>query len=431
MAATDRTGLTIRRVPLEELHLDAANARSHGPRNMEAIKGSLARFNQVEPLVVQRGTGKIIGGNGRFVAMRELGWTHCDVVEVEEGDLGATALGLALNRSAELAEWNEPALGRLLEQLRAEDGLDGIGFSGEEIDQLLEQLRTSLEPHDVDDPGPQDPPAEPVTRPGDLWLLGENRLLCGDSTKPEDLARLMNGAKAHLLATDPPYLVDYRGGNHPQSYANRPQTRDKHWDDYVDPASSVAFFQGFLVAALAHCVENVPVYQWHAHKRQALVEQAWKAAGLLVHQQVIWVKARAVLTRSFFMWQHEPSFVGWPQGKMPPKDRRPSPNATSVWAIDQLGQQEGIHPTQKPLAIFEGPIGWHTRPGEVVLEPFSGSGTQIVAAEKLGRRCYALELAPGFVDAAVQRWQKATGAEARLESTGATFAEVERERRSS
>src|SRR5688572_30777880 len=144
MATTDRPGLSIRRVRLDELHLDAANARSHGSRNMEAIKGSLTRFSQVEPLVVQRGTGRIIGGNGRFVAMRELGWTHCDVVEVEESELGATALGLALNRSAELAEWNEPALGRLLEQLRAEDGLEGIGFSGEEIDELLDQLRTAL-----------------------------------------------------------------------------------------------------------------------------------------------------------------------------------------------------------------------------------------------------------------------------------------------
>jgi DNA modification methylase len=170
------------------------------------------------------------------------------------------------------------------------------------------------------------------------------------------------------------------------------------------------------------------VYQWHAHRRQALVEEAWKAAGLLAHQQIIWVKARAVLTRSHYLWQHEPAFYGWPQGKMPEKPARPAPNLTTVWQIDQVGQQGGFHPTQKPTRIFEIPIEQHTKRGDVVLESFSGSGTQIIAAEKLGRRCHAMELAPGYVDVAVRRWETATGKQAVLDGTEQTFAEVAAER---
>jgi DNA modification methylase len=221
----------------------------------------------------------------------------------------------------------------------------------------------------------------------------------------------------------------HAGGNHPQSWHNRPETRDKHWDDYVDPEHGAAFFRGYLEACLTHCIERVPVYEWHAHKRQALVEQAWREVGLLLHQQLIWVKARPVLTRSHYRWQHEPCFYGWPEGKMPEKAARPSPQLTSVWEIDQVGQQDGIHPTQKPTRIFEIPIEAHTKPGDVVLEPFSGSGTQLIAAERLKRRCCAIELAPAYVDVAVLRWEKAAGCEATLLETGETFAAVSARRK--
>lgn len=416
-------GLTIRRVPLDALHQDAANARNHDERNLGVIKGSLARFGQAEPLVVHQGSGRVIGGNGRLVAMRELGWRECDVVELPMGDLEATALGIALNRSAELATWDDDALGKLLTELQAEDALLGVGFDDAEIDALLDEIERD-EASDLEDPGPGEPPTVPVSRAGDLWILEGHRLLCGDSTNAQDVTRLMAGERAALLATDPPYLVDYKGGNHPQSWANRPETRDKHWDDYIDPDQGLAFFQAFLEAGLAHCIERAPVYQWHAHRRQSLVERAWEAAGLLVHQQIIWAKARPVLTRSHYMWSHEPCFYGWRKGKMPNKPARPSPNLRTVWEIDQVGQQDGIHPTQKPTRIFEIPIEEHTRPGAVVLESFSGSGTQIIAAEKLGRRCFAMESSPAFVDVAVIRWQESTGKFATLDGSSATFDEI-------
>ena len=158
------------------------------------------------------------------------------------------------------------------------------------------------------------------------------------------------------------------------------------------------------------------------------MEAAWKRNGLLVHQTIIWSKSRAVLTRSHFLWQHEPCFYGWREGFMPEKERRPATTATTIWQIDQADEPKGLHPTIKPVEIFERPIGWHTRPGEVCLEPFSGSGTQIIAAQKLGRRCYAMELSPAFVDVAVLRWQRATGQEATLEESGQTFAQVAAQR---
>ena len=142
------------------------------------------------------------------------------------------------------------------------------------------------------------------------------------------------------------------------------------------------------------------------------------------YQTLIWAKSGGILTRSHYLWQHEPCFYGWRKGMMPTKPRRPATNATTIWKIDQKGQLDGIHPTQKPLEIFERPIGYHTLPGEIVLEPFSGSGSQIIAAERLGRRCFAMELSAGFVDVAVRRFERATGKEAILDGTNTTFAEV-------
>lgn len=420
-------GLNVRRLPLSALKVDPANARLHGPRNLDSIAASLARFGQAEPLVVNARSGRLVAGHGRLAAMRKLGWTEADVVELDLAEIDATALGIALNRTAELAEWDDGALASLLAQLKADEALDGLGFDDVEIAKLLADLERDLDGGNVDDPGPEDPPERPVTRLGDLWLLGKHRLLCGDSTQPESLERLMAGEKAQLLATDPPYLVDYTGGNHPPSKANRPETRDKNWDEYKDPETGVAFYDAFLKACLPHVVEDAAIYQWHASRRQGLVETAWQQNGLLVHQTLVWVKARPVLTRSMYLWRSEPCFFGWLQGHMPPKDRRPPTNATNVWEIDQAGEDRPDHPTPKPLEIFNRPISYHTRPGEICLEPFSGGGAQIISAEALKRRCFALELAPGYVDVAVKRWEKATGKQPQLDG-GGSFADVARER---
>jgi len=200
--------LKIKRVPIDSLHLDPANARVHPDENLDAIEASLRRFGQAEPLVVQAKTGRVIGGNGRLVVMKKLGWTECDVVELDIDDLTATGLGIALNRSAETASWDEETLGRLLRELQTEDALGGVGFTDDEVEDLLAHLDDGTGVgNDVDDPGPEEPPENPVSRRGDFWILGDHRLLCADSTNGDDVSRLMKGDKAALFSTDPPYCV--------------------------------------------------------------------------------------------------------------------------------------------------------------------------------------------------------------------------------
>ena len=392
-------------VPITDLTVDPANARRHPERNLSAIEASLRVYGQRKPIVVRREGMVVEAGNGTLAAARLLRWTHLAAVVVDDDPVTATGYAISDNRTAELAEWDDEVLGRLLGELRAEEvDLQELGWSDEDLDNLLSDLEAGdgAGQDPGEDPGPEEPPVEAVSQRGEVYALGPHRLMCGDSTNADDVARLMAGERAVLLATDPPYLVNYQGGNHPQSWHNRAEVKDKHWDDYVEHDAGVEFYEAFLKLGLQHCVEDVAVYQWHAHKRQALVEEAWTRAGLLCHQQIIWVKARAVLTRSHFMWQHEPCFYGWVQGT-PPR-RRPPNNETTVWPIDQKGNSDGIHPTQKPLEIFARPIRWHTARGELCYEPFGGSGTCLIAAALEGRRCFAMELSPGFCDVIRKRW---------------------------
>ncbi len=337
------------------------------------------------------------------------------MIYVDLSDEKAHLLNLALNRIS--GDWDRELLARLLADLQDTPDVDIslAGFEEDEIKKLLKTLdarekRDRVEDFDVDAAlkGAQ---AHPVAKPGDLWLLGDHRLLCGDSTDPEAAQRVMDGKLAPLMATDPPYLVDYQGGNHPNSKSNKgKRNTDKHWDDYHNPETSVEFFKRYLAAALPHLTANAAIYQWHAFARQILVQRAWEESGLLVHQQIIWAKARGVLTHSHYLWQHEPCFYGWRMGD-PPKAKPPA-NETTVWQLDQQGESMNVHPTQKPVELFTRPISYHTEPGDICFEPFLGSGTTLIAAERLGRLCFAIEQEPTFVDVVVHRWEAFTGAKA-------------------
>jgi len=237
--------------------------------------------------------------------------------------------------------------------------------------------------------------AKPVEKPS------LHRLMCADSTDKASVERLMNEEKAGLMATDPPYCVEYHGGNHPRSLSNSELVKDKHHADYQETGLGKNFFLQFLKVALDAALSERPaIYQWHAHKRQAMVEECWGECGLMIHQQLIWAKARPVLTFSHMLWAHEPCFYGWIKGK--PPARKPPATATTLWKLDQQGLQ-GIHPTEKPVAVFAWPMEWHLEKGEVAFEPFAGSGTSLVAAEQTGRLCYAIEKAPAFVACTLER----------------------------
>jgi DNA modification methylase len=409
-----KTAISIEQVAIDDLRPDPANPRRISDAELESLTRSIQEFGLVDPVIARREDKMVIGGHQRLLAARRLGHKTVPVVYVDLSPEKAQLLNVALNRIS--GDWDKELLARLLADLDATPNIDLslTGFADDEITKLLKSLEVRdrqdrPESFDVD-AALKAAQSAPVAKTGDLWLLGDHRLLCGDSTRPDDLQRLMDGQKAVLMATDPPYLVDYTGGTHPPSRSNKPNVRDKHWDEYRDADASVEFFKSFLTATLPHLIETAAIYQWHAFRRQALVEQAWTESGLLVHQQIIWAKSRGVLTRSHYMWRHEPCFYGWREGK-PPKLKPPT-NETSVWDISQDGESLGVHPTQKPTEIFQRPISYHTEPGDICLEPFLGSGTQVIAVERLARRCNAIEKEPVYVDVAIKRWEAFTGGKA-------------------
>jgi DNA modification methylase len=445
--------LVIRRVPLSSLHQDPANARSHPERNLASIRASLARFGQAEPLVVLKGAGRVIGGNGRLVAMQSLGWTECDIVELELSPVEAAALGIALNRTAELAEWDPKALAAVVESLRTENALEGIGFDAREIDKLIAQA-ASLDSL-VDSIAPA-PPDRATTRLGDLWILGSHRLLCGDSSDRASLERLLAGQRIQLVNTDPPYNVaveprsnnaiaagfcsfpsgarahlgDFDLARHPEkAKATTAQLRPKD-RPLANDAVSVEEFDRLLRAwfgNLAFALEpGRAFYIWGGYGNLKNYPPAIADSELYFSQAIIWVKNHPVLGRKDFMSGHEWAYYGWREGAahvyLGPN------NAVDVWEVKKLNHTEMVHLTEKPIELALRAMHYSSREGENVLDLFGGSGSTLAAAEQAKRKAFLMELDPLYCDVIIKRWEELTGREATLESDGRTFAEIARER---
>ncbi|MFN3644324.1 MAG: DNA modification methylase [Gemmobacter sp.] len=382
--------------------------------------------------IVARSDGLVVDGHLRLKAARLLGLDTVPVVLADElSETQIKAFRLLANQSANWAEWDEALLSAELNDLLAEDfDLSLVGFSDGELDKLLAFVPEgdgeeggaggSVPPVTI-----PEPPRNPASRTGDLWILGDHRLLCGDSTNHDDVRRLMNGERAVLFATDPPYLVDYDGSNHP--------TRNKDWSasygtTWDDSSQGAELYDGFIAAAVAEAItDDAAWYCWHASRRQAMLEACWEKAGAFVHQQIIWVKDRGVLTRSHYLWKHEPCFMGWRRPNRPPKVAKET--LPSTWTLPSFAKDERPdHPTPKPLDAFGIPMRQHVARGGLCYEPFSGSGSQIMAGEANGRRVFAMEISPAYVDVAVERWQAETGKDAILDGDGRTFAQVRTER---
>jgi DNA modification methylase len=398
------------------------NWRLHGASQQSALADVLGEVGLVQSVIVNRTTGRLIDGHLRVELARAQGQPTIPVVYVELTEEEERIVLASLDPIGAMASADREKLTELLN-----------GIENPELAELLDTVaRANRIALDVgggltDEDEVPEVPEEPVTKLGDLWLLGTHRLLCGDSTSTDDVMRLMAGKRAALMATDPPYLVDYDGGNHPTTWGKdgapiSPEEKTKHWDAYVDHDTSVKFYEDFLRVALAEALTKRPtIYQWFGMMRVDVVLDAWRTCGLLPHQVLIWHKNRPVLARCDFMWDYEPCMYGWAQGMRPEAAVRPPANARAVWDVDQKeGVEEGLgslHPTMKPVELIRRPILWHTKPGEVVYEPFNGSGTCIIAAEMTGRRCYAIEQSPAFCDVAVERWQRFTGEKASRQST--------------
>jgi len=447
--------LKIRRVPLESLHVDPSNARVHGPENLDAMAASLKRFGQAEPLIVHARTGRVIGGNGRVVAMKKLGWTECDVIELDVDDLQATALGIALNRTASLAEWDDPVLAKLLKELQAEDALDGVGYTDDDIDRLIAELEQQAgEDCRADEDEVPDPPEEPVTRPGDLWTLGRHRLLCADSSRPEDVNRLLSGAKIQLVNTDPPYnvrveprsnnaiaagLSSFRVGRRkppsgvepdlakPKQTRTRMRAKDR---PLTNDCVSEEEFKRLLEAWFSNMARVLEpgraFYIWGGYANCANYPPVLKSTGLYFAQSIIWVKEHPVLTRKDFMGNHEWCFYGWREGAA--HQFLGPANAVDVWSVKKVNPQSMVHLTEKPVELARRAIQYSSKPGENVLDLFGGSGSTLIAAEETGRKAYLMEIDSLYADVIVTRWQKFTGKSAALDGTEKTFDEVAAER---
>ena len=426
------TKLVIEQMSLEELAPAPYNPRSISPDALAGLRASVERFGLVEPIVWNSRTCNVVGGHQRLKVLQALGETETQVVVVDLTEVEEKALNVALNSPAIAGDFT-PELHTLLAEIEATmpDLADQLRF--DDLATEMKHLLADLSPEDglTDPDDVPEPPVDPVTRQGDLYVLGGHRLICGDSMDPATLARLMDGQTAALYMTDPPYGVGYDGTNHPQNKRDKtdgrtPGTQNRDWsDDYQDLDAwdhfdDAAEFEQFLVDvfknALPHVADNAAWYTWHASATSDCFRKAWAEAGVRYHQMIQWIKPTFVLGFAMWNYRSEPCLMGWRQGHKPAA-YSVDDEKSNVWEIDWEGKArctDGLHPTQKPTRLFELPMLKHTRPGGICLETFAGSGSQLIAAERLGRRCFAVELNPRFCDVIIQRWEQFTGQSAVL-----------------
>ena len=411
-ARTSGDGLRVEQRELSALIPYARNARTHSEAQVALIAGSIREFGFVNPVLVDGANG-IIAGHGRVLAARQLGLARVPVIELAWlTEAQKRALVLADNRLAERAGWDRDMLALEAADL-SELGVDlcDLGFEAAEIDALLHG--DAADPREEETP---EAPAVPVSRPGDLWLLGPHRLLCGSATEPADVARLLGGMKPQLMATDPPYGVAYDPGWRNRAGLSETKRTGKVLnDDRADWRAAWALFPGDVA------------YVWHGALHATTVAESLVACGFDIRSQIIWSKERLVLSRGDYHWQHEPCWYAVRQkGRARWNGDR---KQTTLWSIPSRGEDATtVHGTQKPVEAMRRPMLNNSAPGQPVYEPFSGSGTSLIAAESCGRVSLSMELDPAYVDVAVLRWQAYAGATATLDGDGRSFAEIAAER---
>ena len=384
-------------VPIDSISLDPANLRRHPTRNLAAIVESLKRFGQQRPILVDA-AGIVRAGNGTLMAAKQLGYKEIEIIRSELKGSEATAYAIADNRTAELAEWETDALAQTLSALQMEDEelFEATGFDAKELDAMV--LR------EINEDEVPEPPADPITKPGDLWILGEHRVLCGDSTKAEDVARLMDGEKAQLMFTDPPYGVGYTGGHFHSGDVNIKRERESLAGD-----SDSGMYAKFLPVVLPFL--DGACYVWFASSLALEVFSALKENAVAVRSVIVWNKTNAkyAAMNAQYKPRYEPLIYGVPKGAS--VEWCGATTEATVWDHDRDGTNT-YHPTQKPVCLAAHALGNHN--ARLVLDPFLGSGSTLIAAEQLGRKCYGMEISPAYCDVIVKRWETLTGKKARL-----------------
>ena len=377
------------------LHPAAYNPRKKlkaGDREYEKIKNSILEFGYVEPIIVNYDM-TVIGGHQRLTVLKDLGYSEvqCVVVHIEDENK-VKALNIALNKIT--GAWNEQLLADLIVDLQtANFNVDLTGFELPEIDQLFSKVHNKeIKEDDFDVEAALKKPT--MTKSGDIWLLGKHRLICGDSTLPATYTALMDGRKANLVVTDPPYNV------------NVEETAGKIKNDNMPDAD----FYKFLFAAFVNMEQNMEndasIYVFHADTQGLNFRKSFTDAGFYLSGCCIWKKNALVLGRSPYQWQHEPCLFGWKRGGKHQwyTDRK----QTTIWEYDRPKASKE-HPTMKPVALMAYPIQNSCMSNCIVLDPFLGSGSTMIACEQTGRICYGIELDEKFADVIVNRFVEQTG----------------------
>lgn len=384
----------------QTLSLDALKPAAYNPRKKlksgdreyEKIKNSVLEFGYVEPIIVNYDM-TVIGGHQRLTVLKDLGYTEvqCVVLRIEDENK-VKALNIALNKIT--GAWNEQLLADLLVDLQKVDfNIDLTGFEAPEVEQLFSKVHNKeVKEDDFDVDSELKKPT--VSKRGDIWLLGRHRVVCGDSTLPETYAVLMDGHKANLVVTDPPYNVDVE------------ETAGKIKNDNMSDTD----FYKFLFAAFVNMEQSMEndasIYVFHADTQGLNFRRAFADAGFYLSGCCIWKKNALVLGRSPYQWQHEPCLFGWKiSGKhLWYSDRK----QTTIWEYDRP-KASREHPTMKPVALLAYPIQNSSMSNCIVLDPFLGSGSTLMACEQTGRICYGVELDEKFVDVIVKRYIEAVG----------------------
>jgi len=395
--------LAVERWPIERLLPYVANARTHAEDQVAQIAGSIAEFGFNVPCLVDE-RGVLIAGHGRLLAARRLGLAEVPVIRLDHlTDAQARAFRIADNQIALNAGWDDATLAAELARLK-EDGidLDLLGFAADELDRLLDGFDESggTQGEDV----VPEPPEVSVTKLGDLWLLGRHRLLCGDATRAVDVERLLAGTTPHLMVTDPPYGVDYDPVWRNEAGVSATERTGKvSNDDRADWREAWALFPGDVA------------YVWHAGVHAHTVAESLEVSGFVVRSQIIWAKSRFVLGRGDYHWQHEPCFYAVRKGAT--GHWQGARDQSTLWAIASVGDEDAatVHGTQKPVECMRRPMINNSVRGDIIYEPFAGSGTTLIAAETTDRVCLAMEIDPRYCDVVVERWQAFTGSVAALD----------------
>lgn len=391
---TNQPTMEIKELSLKELKPAAYNPRKKlkkGDKEYEKIKQSLLKFGYVDPIIVNEDL-TVIGGHQRLTVLKDLDYetAKCVIVNLPKED--EKALNIALNKIT--GQWDEALLADLLLDLQESDfSLELTGFEPPEIDDILSNVHDkelSEDEFDVE----EELKKPTVSRHGDIWQLGKHRVICGDSTKAETYKQLLDDRKANLVVTDPPYNVDVK------------ETAGKILNDNMSDGDFYQFLLSMFTQVENHMEDDASIYVFHADTEGLNFRKAFKEAGFYLSGCCIWKKNSLVLGRSPYQWQHEPCLYGWKKkGKHQWfSDRK----QTTIWEYDRPKSSKD-HPTMKPIQLMAYPIQNSSMRGTIVLDPFLGSGSTLIAADQTGRVCYGIELDEKFVDVIVKRYIEVTG----------------------